>query len=149
MSESDVQAAPEEGSIKKTVLASVIGSVVEWYDFFLYATMAALVFNQPLKPEQVDRQGITAVSFEAVQQAELEGKRIKLIATLQRSDNGLEANVAPRVLPLDDPLARVGGVTNALTIQADTLSEVTITGPGAGGLATAQGLLADVIACAR
>lgn len=123
---------------------------VEGYDTLAKTLiLAALVFNQSLKPEQIERQGITAVSFDAVQQAEMESKRIKLIATLKRSDNGLEASVAPRVLPLDDPLARVGGVTNALTIQADTLSEVTITGPGAGGLATAQGLLADVIACAR
>ncbi|HEY9290983.1 MAG TPA: MFS transporter [Microlunatus sp.] len=51
MSESDVRAAADEGSIKKTVLASVIGSVVEWYDFFLYATMAALVFNQEFFPK--------------------------------------------------------------------------------------------------
>jgi homoserine dehydrogenase len=40
-------------------------------------------------------------------------------------------------------------VTNALTIQADTLSEVTIIGPGAGAIPTAQGLLADLIACVR
>lgn len=38
-------------SIRNTVMASVIGSVVEWYDFFLYATMAALVFNQEFFPE--------------------------------------------------------------------------------------------------
>jgi MFS family permease len=32
-------------------LASVIGAVIEWYDFFLYATMAALVFNREFFPE--------------------------------------------------------------------------------------------------
>lgn len=36
---------------RNTVLASVLGSVVEWYDFFLYATMAALVFNSEFFPE--------------------------------------------------------------------------------------------------
>ncbi|MVA76685.1 MFS transporter [Auraticoccus sp. F435] len=35
---------------RNTVLASVLGSVVEWYDFFLYATMAALVFNKEFFP---------------------------------------------------------------------------------------------------
>ncbi len=123
---------------------------VEGYDALAKTLiLAALVFNQPLKPEQVERQGITAISLDDVQRAASEGKRIKLIASLQRSGDRLEASVVPRALPLDDPLARVDGVTNALTIQADTLSEVTITGPGAGGLATAQGLLADMIACAR
>jgi homoserine dehydrogenase len=52
-------------------------------------------------------------------------------------------------LPLTDPLARVDGVTNALTIHSDTLSEVTIIGPGAGRIHTGQGLLADVLACVR
>lgn len=42
---------PSVGSMRNTVLASVIGSVIEWYDFFLYATMAALVFNKTFFPE--------------------------------------------------------------------------------------------------
>jgi MFS transporter, MHS family, shikimate and dehydroshikimate transport protein len=36
---------------RNTVLASVFGSVIEWYDFFLYATMAALVFNSEFFPD--------------------------------------------------------------------------------------------------
>jgi len=36
---------------RNTILASVLGSVIEWYDFFLYATMAALVFNSEFFPE--------------------------------------------------------------------------------------------------
>lgn len=35
---------------RNTVIASMFGSVVEWYDFFLYATMAALVFNKEFFP---------------------------------------------------------------------------------------------------
>ena len=38
-------------SKRSTVLASVLGSVIEWYDFFLYATMAALVFNKEFFPD--------------------------------------------------------------------------------------------------
>jgi homoserine dehydrogenase len=51
-------------------------------------------------------------------------------------------------LPVSDPLARVDGVTNAITFQTDTLSDVTVIGPGAGRLPTGQGLLADLIAVA-
>ena len=47
---------------------------------------------------------------------------------------------------MSDPLARVDGVMNAITIQSDTLPEITVIGPGAGRLATGQGLLADLIA---
>lgn len=111
--------------------------------------LAALVFNQPLKPEQVALQGITALSLDEIQQAVAADQRIKLVASLQRAGEQLEASIAPQALALDDPLARVDGVTNALTIQADTLPAVTIMGPGAGGLVTAQGLLADILACVR
>lgn len=38
-------------SKRSTVLASMLGSVIEWYDFFLYATMAALVFNTEFFPK--------------------------------------------------------------------------------------------------
>lgn len=39
-----------EASIKQVASASLIGTVVEWYDFFLYGTMAALVFNKEFFP---------------------------------------------------------------------------------------------------
>lgn len=123
---------------------------VEGYDVLAKTLiLAALVFNQPLKPEQVALQGITALSPDDIRQAAEAGQRIKLIASIQRNGEQLEARVAPQTLELSDPLARVDGITNALAIQADTLPAVTIIGPGAGGIVTAQGLLADIIACAR
>jgi MHS family shikimate/dehydroshikimate transporter-like MFS transporter len=38
-------------SIKQVVLASFIGTTIEWYDFFLYGTAAALVFNELFFPD--------------------------------------------------------------------------------------------------
>jgi metabolite-proton symporter len=38
-------------SIKKIVGASLIGTTIEWYDFFLYGSAAALVFNQLFFPD--------------------------------------------------------------------------------------------------
>lgn len=49
MSRSSGATAPTQ--LRTTVLASIIGSLVEWYDFFLYATMAALVFNKEFFPQ--------------------------------------------------------------------------------------------------
>lgn len=129
---------------------------VEGYDAVAKTLiLAALVFGYTLKPEQVVRQGITTITREQIQAAQNQGKRVKLIASLRLlsgdagREDSLEARVEPAELPLADPLARVDGVMNALTIQADTLSEVTIIGPGAGHIQTGQGLLADVLACAR
>lgn len=129
---------------------------VEGYDAVAKTLiLAALVFGYTLKPEQVVRQGITTINRKQIQAANDQDKRIKLIASLGilSGDDGLretlEARVEPTVLTLTDPLARVDGAMNALTIHSDTLSEVTIIGPGAGAVQTGQGLLADVLACAQ
>jgi len=127
---------------------------VEGYDAVAKTLiLAALVFGHTLKPDQVTRQGITRITREQIHRAHKEGKRIKLVASLHAiSDIGecpLDARVEPVALPENDPLARVDGVMNAITFQTDTLSEVTIIGPGAGRLQTGQGLLADLIAVAK
>lgn len=126
---------------------------VEGYDAVAKTMiLAALVFNHPLRVEQVERQGITAITPEQVQAAIDAGMRIKLIASLHPAPGSDEliASVKPIALPLlTDPLARVDGAMNAISIQSDTLPEVTIIGPGAGRMETAQGLLADVLACTR
>src|SRR5215469_2008422 len=124
---------------------------VEGYDAVAKVLiLAALVFNQALKPAQVVRQGITDVIRDQMLQALKEGKRIKLIGSLFfNEENQLQARVEPLALPEHDILAQIDGVMNALTFQADTLSQVTIVGPGAGRLQTGQGLLADLIAVSR
>lgn len=126
---------------------------VEGYDAVAKTLiLAALVFGHMLKPDQVKRQGIAHITREQVQQAQQEGKRIKLIASLRAATHlektPIEASVEPMALPLQDSLARVDGVMNAITFEADTLPEVTVIGPGAGRLQTGQGLLADIIAIA-
>src|SRR5947208_11299141 len=45
-----VTAAPSTG-IVKVAFASFIGTAIEWYDFFLYGTAAALVFNKLFFPQ--------------------------------------------------------------------------------------------------
>lgn len=127
---------------------------VEGYDAVAKTLiLAALVFGHSLRPEQVIRQGITRITKAQMQRAMEQGKRIKLVASLRllpepatNSEARLEARVEPTELPESDPLARIDGVLNAISIQTDTLPEVTIIGPGAGRLQTGQGLLADLIA---
>jgi metabolite-proton symporter len=42
------------GSVRLVALASLIGTTIEWYDFFLYGTAAALVFNRLFFPNTGD-----------------------------------------------------------------------------------------------
>ena len=43
-------AVPLPTAIRKVALASFIGTTIEWYDFFLYGTASALVFNKLFFP---------------------------------------------------------------------------------------------------
>ncbi|HEX2816003.1 MAG TPA: MFS transporter [Phenylobacterium sp.] len=43
--------AATPATLRKVVLASMIGTTIEWYDFFLYGTAAALVFNKLFFPK--------------------------------------------------------------------------------------------------
>ncbi len=121
--------------------------------------LAAAAFGQAITLDQVVRRGITGITSDAVQQAVLDGCRIKLVASLRsrppqsnRTESEsmpLEARVEPLALPLTDPLARVDGVMNGLTLQTDTVSEVTVIGPGAGPEQAGQGIFADLVSVAQ
>src|ERR1700761_9800699 len=39
------------GALRRVVAASLIGTTIEWYDFFLYGSAAALVFNKLFFPK--------------------------------------------------------------------------------------------------
>ncbi len=56
--------------------------------------------------------------------------------------------VHPAFLYAGHPLASVGGSFNAVTVEAQAITEITMSGPGAGGTQTASAVLADVIAAA-
>lgn len=48
--------------VRTALLASLVGTTIEWYDFFLYATAASLVFNHAFFPSQSSYVG-TLLSF--------------------------------------------------------------------------------------
>lgn len=107
--------------------------------------LAKSVMGADVGIEDVDRTGITAITLEDIAQAKKEGKRWKLIGKVTRDGNGVRASVKPEKVKLTDPLASVGGATNALTFVTDLMGEVTIVGAGAGKIETGFSLLADLL----
>ncbi len=89
---------------------------------------------------------ITLADLEAA--AEL-GYRVKLLGVAQRTPFGIEQRVHPTMVPKSTAIAQVMGVTNAVTIDADAVRELTLVGPGAGGEATASAIVADIADIAR
>jgi len=54
--------AEHSAQLRKAVIASTIGTAIEWYDFFLYGTAAGLVFGKLYFPNQ-DPVSATLLSF--------------------------------------------------------------------------------------
>ena len=44
-------------NLRRVVVSSLVGAVIEWYDFFLYGVVAGLIFNHLYFPEFDDRIG--------------------------------------------------------------------------------------------
>lgn len=59
---SPATAPPAPNNLKRIVAASLIGTTIEWYDFFLYGSAAALVFNKLFFPDSDPLVG-TLLSF--------------------------------------------------------------------------------------
>jgi homoserine dehydrogenase len=107
--------------------------------------LAKSVLGADITVDDVDRTGITGITLDDVERAKTEGRRWKLIGKVTRSGSGVKASVKPEKVALTDPLASVGGATNALTFVTDLIGEVTVVGPGAGRIETGFSLLADLL----
>jgi hypothetical protein len=46
----DACGGPSLSSSRKVAFASLIGTTIEWYDFFIFGTAAALIFNKVFFP---------------------------------------------------------------------------------------------------
>jgi homoserine dehydrogenase len=107
--------------------------------------LAKSVMGADVGINDVDRTGITGITLDDIEQAKKEGKRWKLIGKVIRDGNTVRASVKPEKVKLTDPLASVGGATNALTFVTDLMGEVTIVGAGAGKTETGFSLLVDLL----
>jgi len=109
------------------------------------AILARLAFNTPVSLGQVRYEGIERITADDVAYARELGLALKLIGTAERIDGGLSVRVHPAFLYPGHPLASVSGPFNAVTVESPAITEITMSGPGAGGPQTASAVLGDVI----
>ncbi|MBV8942614.1 MAG: homoserine dehydrogenase [Solirubrobacterales bacterium] len=109
------------------------------------AILARLAFETPVHIDQVRYEGIEQIQPDDLEYARELGLGLKLIGTAERIGDGLSVRVHPAFLYPGHPLASVGGPFNAVTVESDTITEITMSGPGAGGPQTASAVLGDVI----
>jgi homoserine dehydrogenase len=109
------------------------------------AILARLAFSTPVHLDQVVYEGIEHLTGADMEYAKDLGLGLKLIGTAERVDGGISVRVHPAFLYPGHPLASVHGPFNAVTVESDTITEVTLSGPGAGGPQTATAVLGDVV----
>ena len=100
-------------------------------------------------PSAVYVEGISSITPDDLAAADELGYRVKLLGVAVRTEKGIEQRVHPTMVPKDTAIAQVMGVTNAVTIDADGIAPITLVGPGAGGMATASAVVADIGDIAR
>ena len=108
--------------------------------------LSSLAFGKHVYPESVHTQGIRNVALKDVELCNQLGYSIKLIARVQRLENG---KILPTVMPMaveeDNLLSQVNGVYNAVMVRGDGISKAMFYGRGAGKLPTASAVLGDMI----
>jgi homoserine dehydrogenase len=90
-------------------------------------------------------EGIEHLTADDMAYADQLGLGLKLIGTAERVDGGISVSVHPAFLYAGHPLAAVDGPFNAVTLESPDITEITLSGPGAGGPQTASAVLGDVI----
>jgi homoserine dehydrogenase len=109
------------------------------------AILARLAFDTPVHIDQVRYEGIEQIQPDDIEYAHEFGLGLKLIGTAELIDGGLSVRVHPAFLYPGHPLASVNGPFNAVTVESQEITEITMSGPGAGGFQTASAVLGDVI----
>jgi homoserine dehydrogenase len=109
------------------------------------AILARLAFNTPVRLDQVSYEGIERLTADDIAYARELGLSLKLVGSAERIEGGIAVHVYPAFLYGDHPLAAVNGAFNAVTVESPAITEITLSGPGAGGPQTASAVLGDVI----
>jgi homoserine dehydrogenase len=109
------------------------------------AILARLAFGTPVGLADVAYQGITEIQPDDISYAKELGLSLKLLGVAERRDGGISVRVFPCFLYSGHPLAPVEGPFNAVMVEAPAITEITMSGPGAGGIETASAVLGDVV----
>jgi homoserine dehydrogenase len=109
------------------------------------AILATVAFGGRVPLEDVRRYGIENVDASVFRAARALDMRVKLIGEATLADGRYDVRVGPALVDSHHPLAAVEGAYNAVMLQGDSIREITLEGPGAGGPETASAVVADMV----
>lgn len=120
-----------------------------WDAAIKVAALATVLMGKPLKPDQVEREGIRGITREMIADALQAGERWKLVCSARMTGDQLEARVAPQRVSPRSPLFSINGTSSFVQFELDTLPGLGILESNPGPETTAYGLLADLINAVR
>lgn len=137
--------AQEKGYAEKNPDADVLG-----FDACRkIAILTSLAYGKNVSYADILTEGITAITDTDFAYMKKLGATIKLFAKSLKKGDKYYAIVAPFVVTDENPLFGVNGVYNAILLNCNMGGETMYYGKGAGKLATASAVVADVLDCAR
>lgn len=108
--------------------------------------LSSIAFGKTVNPEEVHCEGITSITLEDIENANSLGCTIKLLGNATRFDNGkVDILTAPYLVPYSHQLSHINDVYNAIGVVGNLVGDVLFCGKGAGSLATASAVVADVL----
>jgi homoserine dehydrogenase len=125
------------------------GDIDGWDAAIKVAALVSVLMGIPLKPHQVDRQGIRSLTSQDIQEARNQGMRWKLVCSANKEGDSVLARVAPEMVAIDSPLYNVEGTTSIVQFESDVLGLLSIIEADPGPHTTAYGLLADFLNAVR
>nr|WP_048878400.1 homoserine dehydrogenase [Acidocella aminolytica] len=113
------------------------------------AILAGLAFGARIDFSSVHIEGIRRISGIDIAFAQELGYRIKLLGIAEKTEAGISLRVHPAMVPMEQPIATIDGVFNAVLMDGDFAGPVLLRGRGAGEGPTASAVVADLIDFAR
>ena len=113
------------------------------------AILSSIAFTTEIDADSVLVEGIRGIERADLDAAEELGFRIKLLGIATMTAEGVDQRVHPTMVPRGSALAETSGVTNAVSIRGPAFGELVLSGPGAGGSATASAVVSDLTDLAR
>ena len=111
--------------------------------------LTSLAYGKNVNFEDIYTEGITEITTQDFAYMKQLSATIKLFGKSMHQDGKYYAMVAPFVVTEENPLYSVSGVFNAILVKGNMVGETMYYGKGAGKLATASAVVADVIDCAK
>ena len=125
------------------------GDIDGWDASVKVAALATVLMSVPLKPQEVERQGIRGITPVEIERARAQGKRWKLVCTATRQGDRIRARVTPEMVGPDSPFYGVEGTTSIVQFETDVLGLLSIIESNPGPRTTAYGLFADFLNTVR